>query len=230
LKPTTARLISKIFFAVTWTLLIVAALQPSVHEDDFINTVVPVTPSVNLTVHFVALHRGHAIVKTGIHSVADLYRIILSDPEAARHYAGFNLDKAYMTTLQHSVLAFISFRVDGKGIFWSTKPELLRTGEQVLTDGASYIRARCGNRIAFAPQAPTNTQEEIPEMLTETTPPPGVTYQIYNQRLPRIPTGSLPKGPVASASLPSNNTVVLIALALALLARFILRKRLTKTV
>jgi len=228
-----ARLLSRIIIAACWIVLIVVAVKPRDEMHIYFLTPPPaVERSVTASVTR-PLHRGHAIVKNGVHSVRDLYRIILSDPEAAAHYAGFNLDAAYLTTLDHTVLAFVSYRVDGKGIFWSSKPELLRAGEEVLTDGVGFIRARCGNRIAFAPQTPVDTTEEIP---TELTPLESLSTSTVNlpelrntpvetYTLPPTPYGPVGGGtPVVPASLPTDRSVVLIAIALALGARLISRR------
>jgi hypothetical protein len=54
-------------------------------------------------------------------------------------------------------MAYVSYRVDGKGIYWSSKPELIMAGEEVITDGTNFIRVRCGNMISYAPQSPAET-------------------------------------------------------------------------
>ena len=234
-----ARLISRTLIGLCWIVLIGIAIRPTIHNDLQVTIFAP-APAIEKSVTRSVtrpLRRGHAIVKTGVHSVADLYFIILTDPEAARHYAGFNLNNAYLTTLDHTVLAFVSYRVDGKGIFWSSRPELLQAGEEVLTDGVSFIRARCGNRIAFAPQLPVNTNEEItgeltpPESSLSVAPISNIPElhetRIETYSLPRTPAGPIGGGsgtPVAPASLPGDRTVVLIAVAAALGARLVSRR------
>jgi len=102
---------------------------------------------------------GHSIVKGGIHSLGELLDVIATDPLAAQHYKGFDITKAHFIRLDHNIVAYISYRVDGKGIYWSSKPELILAGEQVITDGTNFIRVRCGNMISYAPQSPAETDE-----------------------------------------------------------------------
>jgi len=101
---------------------------------------------------------GHALVRGGIRSTAELLALINADPQLAEHYKGFDLSKAHIITLDHDVVAYVSYRF-GKGIYWKTRPTIIRTGEEVVTDGANFIRAACGNRIAYAPGMPTNAAE-----------------------------------------------------------------------
>jgi hypothetical protein len=100
---------------------------------------------------------GHSIVKGGIHTLGQLLGVIATDPLAAQHYKGFDISKAHFIRLDHNIMAYVSYRVDGKGIYWSSKPELIMAGEEVITDGTNFIRVRCGNMISYAPQSPAET-------------------------------------------------------------------------
>jgi hypothetical protein len=100
---------------------------------------------------------GHSIVKGGIHSVGELLDVIARDPLAAQHYKGFDITRAHFIRLDHNIMAYVSYRVDGKGIFWTAKPELIMAGEEVITDGTNFIRVRCGNMISYSPQKPVET-------------------------------------------------------------------------
>ena len=102
---------------------------------------------------------GHSIVKGGIHSLGELLNVIATDPLAAQHYKGFDITRARFIRLDHNIMAYISYRVDGKGIYWSSKPELIMAGEEVITDGTNFIRVRCGNMISYAPQSPAESDE-----------------------------------------------------------------------
>jgi hypothetical protein len=102
---------------------------------------------------------GHSIVKGGIHSLGELLNVIATDPLAAQHYKGFDITHARFIRLDHNIMAYISYRVDGQGIYWSSKPELILAGEEVITDGTNFIRVRCGNMISYAPQSPAESNE-----------------------------------------------------------------------
>jgi hypothetical protein len=102
---------------------------------------------------------GHSIVKGGIHSLGELLDVIATDPLAAQHYKGFDITRARFIRLDHGIMAYISYRLDGKGIYWTSKPELIPAGEEVITDGTNFIRVRCGNMISYAPQSPIETDD-----------------------------------------------------------------------
>ena len=102
---------------------------------------------------------GHSIVLGGIHSVEELKRVIVADPLAARHYAGFDVTKAYVTRLPHDELVFLSYRLNHK-IYFTSALRLIRGGEEVLTDGSSYILTRCGNEIVSSFHGPVNAAQE----------------------------------------------------------------------
>jgi len=100
---------------------------------------------------------GHSIVRGGIHSLGQLLDVIARDPLAAQHYKGFDITRARFIRLDHNMMAYVSYRVDGRGIFWTAKPELIMAGEEVITDGKNFIRVRCGNMISYSPQSPVET-------------------------------------------------------------------------
>jgi hypothetical protein len=100
---------------------------------------------------------GHSVVKGGIHTLGELLNVIATDPLAAEHYKGFDISRAHFIRLDHNIMAYVSYRVDGKGIYWTSKPELIMAGEEVITDGTNFIRVRCGNMISYSPQSPAET-------------------------------------------------------------------------
>jgi hypothetical protein len=115
---------------------------------------------------------GHSIVKGGIHTLGELLDVIATDPVAAQHYKGFDITRARFFRLDHNIMAYVSYRVDGKGIYWTSKPVLILAGEEVITDGTNFIRVRCGNMIAFASQLPMETESATDtDTIVETLPP-----------------------------------------------------------
>ena len=114
---------------------------------------------------------GHSIIKGGIHSLGELLDVIATDPVAAQHYKGFDITRARFFRLDHNIMAYVSYRVDGKGIYWTSKPVLIMAGEEVITDGTNFIRVRCGNMIAFASQLPMETESATDtDTIVETLP------------------------------------------------------------
>jgi hypothetical protein len=146
---------------------------------------------------------GHSVVKGGIHTLGELLNVIATDPLAAEHYKGFDISKAHFIRLDHNIMAYVSYRVDGKGIYWSSKPELIMAGEEVITDGTNFIRVRCGNMISYAPQSPaetdspTDTNTIVESFTPFSNPPLGAQNGIPPSGTPNggpPPPGNLPPG------------------------------------
>jgi hypothetical protein len=133
---------------------------------------------------------GHSLVAGGIHSIEELMAVIARDPRLAEHYENFDLSKARIVTLDHNVVAYVSYRL-AKGIYWEARPSIIAKGEQVITDGTNFIRVRCGNRISYAP-GPTSPGEpkdvDIVVALIPAEPPPvGPIPAIEGPALPAPP-------------------------------------------
>ena len=111
-----------------------------------------------------------SVVPGGVHSLADFMNA-LKDPAVAAHYSGFDVSKAHIIVIDHDIWAFVSYRVE-KGIYWTAAPQKIRAGELVITDGTNYIRASCGNLIAYSPQPPVAPDEPADIGQLEALPPP----------------------------------------------------------
>jgi hypothetical protein len=138
---------------------------------------------------------GHSIVKGGIHSIAELLDVIANDPLAAEHYKNFDVSRAYFIRLNHNVMAYVSYRIDGAGIYWTSHPVLIMAGEEVITDGTNYIRVRCGNEISYSQQSPVNLEEE-----------PTDTDTIVQTFTPFGPGPLATEEGIASGNTPSGNS------------------------
>jgi hypothetical protein len=57
----------------------------------------------------------------------------------------------------------MSYRV-GDQIYWTKRRLILHEGEQILTDGDTTIRGRCGNRLSETPMVPTSGQEPLADV------------------------------------------------------------------
>ncbi len=143
---------------------------------------------------------GHAVVPAGVPSVASLRHVISSDPLAARHYSGFDVDRAHIVRLRYDLVAYVSYRTQD-GIFWRTKSTVIPAGEPLISDGSNYIRARCGNRISYVPQAPINPDEPNDTDLIETPAVPEAPPLLLTAVAP--PLIQPPSAPPGTPSLPS---------------------------
>ena len=133
---------------------------------------------------------GHSLVAGGIHSIEELLIVVQRDPRLAEHYKNFDLSSAHIVTLDHNVVAYVSYRLN-KGIYWEARPTIIAKGEQVITDGTNFIRVRCGNLISYAP-GPTSPGEpedmDIVVALIHSDPPPaGPPPTIAGSPLPLPP-------------------------------------------
>ncbi len=120
-----------------------------------------------------------SVVAGGVYSGAEAVAARDLDPTVAAHYRDINLTKLRRTELAGSVHRYVSFR-RGNNVYWTRTALRIPEGEAVLEDGASMLRARCGNRLSESPQSPvlpesepqpTETDFETP-MSPESAPPP----------------------------------------------------------
>lgn len=112
----------------------------------------------------------YSVVPGGVFSREEAARAAAADVIVSAHYAGFNLGRARAVRLQRDWTAHVSYRINN-AVYWTRRPLLLRRGELVLTDGGSYIRARCGNRIAEKGGSPTAENEPPAAELNVPEPP-----------------------------------------------------------
>lgn len=103
----------------------------------------------------------YSVIAGGIRGAADLQRAIARDPVVANHFAGFDVSRARMVELARPRPVHVAYRVDGR-IYWTSEKLHLPGGERLVTDGTSYARARCGNRVSDVAQAPTSLAEPLP--------------------------------------------------------------------
>lgn len=92
----------------------------------------------------------YSVIPRGVFSAQELNVAIDSDPVVAAHYQSFDASRATLATLEHSRLAYVSYRLRDR-VFWTRHAVRLPAGELVLTDGREIVRARCGNRISALP-------------------------------------------------------------------------------
>jgi len=97
-------------------------------------------------------------VSGGVRDPAALHHAVSRDPVVAAHYADFKLAEARVARLPAPKTAYVSYRM-GNRVYWTRNKVKLAGGEEVITDGEHYARARCANRIADSPQGETSPAE-----------------------------------------------------------------------
>jgi hypothetical protein len=99
-----------------------------------------------------------SVIPGGALSVEDLQAKLSGDPAIAAHFADFDFARARTVMLNTDGAFYVSYRL-ASGIFWTTERVYLHRGEVLLTDGASFIRARSGNRLSEVPMLPVSSLE-----------------------------------------------------------------------
>ncbi len=155
----------------------------------------------------------------------------------AEHYADFGLKQVRFVTLGRDQAFYVSYRLPS-GVFWTSRPMLLRRGEKLVTDGFNLARVRCGNRLSEVPLLPVSPVQPAPEEMNVASvvrAPQGVLQaaHIFHRPIPIIPIvpffvlpgGGVPPAVFSFAPLPPADNVVLIMIcSLFLLLRFALRR------
>ena len=107
----------------------------------------------------------YSIVPGGVKDAQELKWAAQHDPVVARHYAGFDYDRARIVRLTLARTVYVSYRIGNK-IYWTRHRISLKKGETVLTDGKITARTRCANRV-----------EEVPQQATSSSEPPAAKFE-----------------------------------------------------
>jgi hypothetical protein len=100
----------------------------------------------------------YSVVPGGVQSVADLARASAHDKVVARHYAGFDYQRARVIELREPRLVHLSYRLHDR-IYWTSKLIRLHRGEKLISDGKMTARTRCGNRVSESAQNAVSPEE-----------------------------------------------------------------------
>jgi hypothetical protein len=107
----------------------------------------------------------YSIIPGGAYSKAELQFANKQDPVVKEHYSNFNVKDAQMVQLTEDRYQYASYRLQNK-VYWTKKKLRIPKGEVLLTDGPSFARARCGNRLSETPQLPVHNQEPSSKALS----------------------------------------------------------------
>lgn len=95
----------------------------------------------------------YSVILGGAYSGWELRDAIARDPVVASHYAGFDIAHTVVLRNTRVMLRYVSYR-KGEHIAWTRAPLRIPKGELLLSDGSSFARARCGNRLSAMPVRP----------------------------------------------------------------------------
>ena len=95
----------------------------------------------------------YSIIPGGAYSNAELQYADREDLVVKEHYSDFDVKRARMVQLTEDKYQYASYRKKNQ-VYWTKKKLRIPKGEILLTDGPSFARARCGNRLSEKPQTP----------------------------------------------------------------------------
>jgi hypothetical protein len=148
----------------------------------------------------------HSVVPRGAYTADEVAAAMSRDRVVATHYSGVNLQELRAERQPEVLPVYMSYRI-GDEIFWTKQKVGLKQGETILTDGVNHIRARCGNRVAFAPMEPTADDEPDDMEFDVLTDDSEVVVPVDTERLPQpvagIPFVSIP-GPSPDPFSPAD--------------------------
>ena len=142
-----------------------------------------------------------SVISGGVYSSEELARSRRIDSVVAKHYAGFGNSVSVRKTVQDTYM-YVSYRKNDE-VYWTKTKHRIPRGEYVVTDGKSFARARCGNRLSALPQEPVMNAGEPGEDRLDKPEAPGDMYLASLNPSPGDPLFSIPasadEGPVLDA-------------------------------
>lgn len=133
----------------------------------------------------------HSVVPGGVTSGDEMKKAMASDQVVAKHYEGLDPKQMKAGKLTKDTAAYVSYRVKDK-TYWTKRKVQLHKGEIVLGDGKNWVRARCGNRLAFVAQRPFLPPADEPSETDFDTPLPEIPLEVADLRLIPDLSGPLP--------------------------------------
>jgi hypothetical protein len=164
----------------------------------------------------------HSVVPGGVHTPAEVLRAIAGDPVVAAHYAGLDTSRLRVERLAQPLSAHVSYRI-GDQVYWTGRKLQLPAGEEVLTDGETSLRARCGNLISTVRRTPTFagepeeaefdlTIEPLALDVAQPMPLPAPKVVAFQPRPPAAPPPREPARRVVA--IPAPSALVLLGFAM----------------
>jgi len=152
----------------------------------------------------------YSVIPGGVRDARELGDAAKKDPVVAEHYSGFQIARAHTLRLDRPALMYVSYRLNNH-VYWTRNRMTIPAGETLISDGESYARVRCGNRLSPVAALPVSVSEPaseklenpdwVPPLLANLMPGEGFGDYPYPTNLPAFP--ALPtSGPVASGTPP----------------------------
>jgi hypothetical protein len=142
----------------------------------------------------------HSIVPGGVYSSGEVAEAVRNDEVVAAHYKDVDLSTLHSKSVPAARAVYVSYRI-GDRVFWTKNRVRLASGETVLTDGHTEIRARCGNLVSDRAQQPVADREPAPAALDETQPDTG-SSTIAGARGPDGGLDDIPSLPMLASGIP----------------------------
>jgi len=106
----------------------------------------------------------YSVIRGGVRSGEELAREMDRDAVVAAHFAAFDSSEARIERVRDEKMVHVSYRIQNQ-IFWTAKKVKLPQGENLITDGTTLARTRCGNRVSLEQQQPVSPDEPPVEVL-----------------------------------------------------------------
>ena len=148
----------------------------------------------------------YSVIPGGVRDASELRSAAAKDVVVAEHYSDFRIARAHTIRLDRPTAMFVSYRMNNH-VYWTRNRMTIPAGETLISDGESYARVRCGNRlspivalpvsIAEPPAEKLDTPDFIPPLLANLMP--GEEFGAFP--LPNTLSGPptpVPGGPIAS--------------------------------
>jgi hypothetical protein len=92
----------------------------------------------------------YSLIPGGVESLEELQKAMQRDPVVAKHFQGFDFQRAHLVRVSETQSMHVAYRLGDK-VYWTRKKVSLHPGETLISDGKITARTRCGNRVATAP-------------------------------------------------------------------------------
>jgi PEP-CTERM motif len=145
-----------------------------------------------------AIH-PYSVIPGGVASIEEVQASVQRDTVVAAHYRGISPFALHFERLPVPLYMYASYRI-GQSVYWTDHRILVPRGELVLRDESHFIRARCGNLLAFdlppgvteLPQPPLEPPDLVfdygtPPVLGTTEPAPAEPARLA-KGVPAVPT------------------------------------------
>jgi hypothetical protein len=154
----------------------------------------------------------YSVIPGGVRDAGELQNAAKKDPVVAGHYSDFQMARAHTLRLDRPALMYVSYRLNNR-VYWTRNRMTIPAGETLISDGESYARVRCGNRLSPIAALPVSVSEPpaeklenpdwVPPLLANLMPAEGFGDFPYPTNLPQLPV--LPTaGTVASGTPPAG--------------------------